>query len=51
MHHRKRNENNTLQNSRVFLKISKEISKAWRKSLTREAREPHTPERKKKVSP
>ena len=26
-----------------FLKISKEIGKAWRKSLTREAREPHTP--------
>ena len=34
----------TLQNSRFFfLKISKEIGKAWRKSLTREAREPHTP--------
>ena len=32
-----------LQNSRFFLKISKEIGKAWRKSLTREAREPHTP--------
>ena len=26
-----------------FLKISKEIGNAWRKSLTREAREPHTP--------
>ena len=26
-----------------FLKISKEIGKGWRKSLTREAREPHTP--------
>ena len=26
-----------------FLKIRKEIGKAWRKSLTREAREPHTP--------
>ena len=26
-----------------FLKISQEIGKAWRKSLTREAREPHTP--------
>ena len=26
-----------------FLKISKEIGKACRKSLTREAREPHTP--------
>ena len=26
-----------------FLKISKEIGKAWRTSLTREAREPHTP--------
>ena len=24
-----------------FLKLSKEIGKAWRKSLTREAREPH----------
>ena len=39
-----------------FLKISKEIGKAWRKSLKREAREPHTPvrrvrrERKKLVS-
>ena len=33
-----------LQNSRFFfLKISKEIGKAWRKSLKREAREPHTP--------
>ena len=38
MHHRKRNENNTLQNSQVFLKISKQISKAWRKSLTRAKR-------------
>ena len=26
-----------------FLKISKEIGKAWPKSLTREARKPHTP--------
>ena len=26
-----------------FLKIGKEIGKAWLKSLTREAREPHTP--------
>ena len=26
-----------------FLKISKEIGKAWRKSLTRAKREPHTP--------
>ena len=26
-----------------FLKISKEIGKAWRKSLAREGREPHTP--------
>ena len=26
-----------------FLKISKEIGKAWRTSLMREAREPHTP--------
>ena len=26
-----------------FLKISKELGIAWRKSLTREAREPHTP--------
>ena len=31
-----------------FLKISKEIGKGWRESLTREAREPHTPTR---VSP
>ena len=29
-----------------FLKISKEIGKAWRKSLKREAREPHTPVRR-----
>ena len=29
-----------LQNSRLFVKISKEIGKACRKSLTREAREP-----------
>ena len=36
-----------LQNSRFFfLKISKEIGKAWRKSLKREAREPHTPVRR-----
>ena len=35
---------NRLQNSRFFfLKISKEIDKAWRKSRTREARKPHTP--------
>ena len=26
-----------------FLKISKEIGKAWRTSLTRAKREPHTP--------
>ena len=26
-----------------FLKISKEIGRAWRKSLTRETREPYTP--------
>ena len=26
-----------------FLKISKEIGKAWRKSLARFARDPHTP--------
>ena len=32
-----------LQNSRFFLKISKEIGKAWRKSLKREAREPQRP--------
>ena len=33
-----------LQNSRFFfLKISKEIGKAWRKSLTRAKREPQTP--------
>ena len=37
-----------LQNNRFFfLKISKEIGKAWRKSLLkREAREPHTPVRR-----
>ena len=36
-----------LQNSRFFfLKISKEIGKAWRKSLKREARESHTPVRR-----
>ena len=29
----------------LFLKISKEIGKAWRKSLKREAREPQTPTR------
>ena len=29
-----------------FLKISKEIGKGWRVSLTREAREPHTPARR-----
>ena len=34
------------QNGRFFLKISKEIGKAWRKSLKREAREPHTPARR-----
>ena len=34
------------QNGRFFLKISKEIGKAWRKSLKREAREPHTPVRR-----
>ena len=27
----------------LFLKVSKEIGKAWRKSLKREAREPHSP--------
>ena len=33
-------DTNRLQNSRgFFLKISKEIGKAWRKSLEREARE------------
>ena len=32
-----------LQNSRFFLKVSKEIGKAWRKSLKREPREPLTP--------
>ena len=35
-----------LQNSGFFLKISKEIGKAWRMSLKREAREPHTPVRR-----
>ena len=35
-----------MQNNRFFLKISKEIGKAWRKSLKREAREPHTPVRR-----
>ena len=30
----------------LFLKISKEIGKAWSKSLKREAREPHTPVRR-----
>ena len=34
------------QNGRFFLKISKEIGKAWRKSLKHEAREPHTPARR-----
>ena len=29
-----------------FLKISKEIGKAWRESLKREEREPHTPVRR-----
>ena len=29
-----------------FLKISKEIGKAWRMSLKREAGEPHTPVRR-----
>ena len=28
-----------LQDSRFFLKVSKEIGKAWRRSLAREARE------------
>ena len=37
----------TVKLSGFFLKISKEIGKAWRKSLTREAREPLTPYRKK----
>ena len=32
-----------LQNSRFFLKISKEIGKALGKTLSREAREPRTP--------
>ena len=37
-----------LQNSRFFfLKISKEIGKAWRKSLKREAHEPHEAREKK----
>ena len=35
-----------LQNGRFFLKISKEIGKVVRKSLKREAREPHTPVRR-----
>ena len=37
-----------MQNNRFFflLKISKEIGKAWRKSLKREARESHTPVRR-----
>ena len=30
-----------LQNSQLFLKISKEIGKAWRESLKREARASH----------
>ena len=34
---------NRLQNSRFFLKISKEIGKAGRKSYAREASEPHMP--------
>ena len=33
-----------MQNSRLFfLKISKELGKAWRKSLKRATRKPHTP--------
>ena len=43
-------DTNRLQNSRVFfLKISKEIGKAWRKSLEREARERKA--REKRLSP
>ena len=34
-----------------FLKISKEMSKAWRKSYAREAREPHTPVGRVRLSP
>ena len=37
-----------LQNSRFFSKISKEIGKAWRKSLARLEREPHTRVRREK---
>ena len=48
MRHRKRNENNTLQKSRVFLKISKEISKAWWKSLIRAKRASGRVRREKK---
>ena len=33
----------SLSHCPFFLKISKEIGKAWRKSRAREAREPHTP--------
>ena len=43
-------DTNRLQNSRVFfLKISKEIGKAWLKSLEREARERKA--REKRLSP
>ena len=35
-----------LQNGRFFLKINKDVGKAWRKSLKRESREPHTPARR-----
>ena len=34
----KNRQNPRLQNSRVFLKISTEIGKAWRKSLARAKR-------------
>ena len=34
-----------------FVKINKEIGKAWRKSLKLEAREPHTPVRREKKKP
>ena len=43
-------DTNRLQNSRFFfLKISKEIGKAWRKSLEREARDRKA--REKRLSP
>ena len=39
----RRTSTSRLQNSRFFLKISKEISKAWRKSLARAKRASLTP--------